>query len=381
MLQAFVPRESEPGETRVAATPDTVKKLIATGLAVAVEKGAGERASFVDGAYVAAGATLVADRAAGLAAADLVLQLQPPRSEAELPRSGAALVSFLYPHQRLALVAKLAERKCNVFAMELVPRISRAQSMDALSSQANIAGYKAVLMAAERLGKLFPMLMTAAGTIKPARIVILGAGVAGLQAIATAKRLGALIEVSDIRPAVKEQVESLGAKFIEVPTQKDAEDKGGYAKEASAEFKKAQEEALRKRVVECDVVICTALIPGRPAPKLLPASMVLQMRPGSVVVDLAADQGGNCELTQPGEVAVSRNGVTLVGLRNVPALVPVHASEMYARNLVFFLQNCLKDGAFAFDPKDEIVAGSMVVRAGEVVHGPTAALMTQGTTR
>jgi NAD(P) transhydrogenase subunit alpha len=380
MLQAFIPRESEPGETRVAATPETAKKLAASKIAVAVEKGAGEQASFADSAYVAAGATIVPDRRAGLAAADLVLRLHPPRDASELPRQGATQVSFLYPHLRLDLVAQLAERGVTAFAMDLVPRISRAQSMDALSSQANLAGYKAVLMAADRLGKLFPMLMTAAGTIRPAKVVILGAGVAGLQAIATARRLGAQVEVSDIRPAVKEQVESLGAKFIEVPTQKDAEDKGGYAKEASAEFRKAQEEALRQRVRECDVVICTALIPGRPAPKLLPASMVEQMHPGSVIVDLAADQGGNCELTRPGEVADVR-GVTIVGLRNVPSLVPVHASEMYAKNLVHFLQNVTKDGALAIDPKDEIVAGSMVTQGGRIVHAPTAALATQGAAR
>ena len=381
MLNVFIPKESEPGETRVAATPDTVKKLAAQKLTVTIEAGAGERASFRDADYQKAGATIEADAARGCLSADLILKLHAPRDDRELPKAGGTLVSFLYPHQRLDLVRKLADRKANVFAMELVPRISRAQSMDALSSQANIAGYKAVLMAADRLGKLFPLLMTAAGTIKPAKVVILGAGVAGLQAIATAKRLGALIEVSDIRPAVKEQVESLGAKFIEVPTQQDAQDKGGYAKEASAEFKLAQEEALRKRVADCDVVICTALVPGRAAPKLLPASMVHQMRPGSIVVDLAADQGGNCELTKPGEIVTTANGVMLVGLKNVPALVPVHASEMYAKNLVFFLQNCIKDGAFAFDPKDEIVAGSMVVRAGEIVHAPTAALMTQGATR
>jgi len=380
MVQAFIPRESEPGETRVAATPDTARKLVAARLAVAVEKGAGERASFADAAYVAAGATVVADRRAGLAAADLVLQLHPPRDAHELPKQGATLLSFLYPHLRLDVVRQLAERGVTSFAMDLVPRISRAQSMDALSSQANLAGYKAVLMAADRLGKLFPMLMTAAGTIRPAKVVILGAGVAGLQAIATARRLGAQVEVSDIRPAVKEQVESLGAKFIEVPTQKDAEDKGGYAKEASAEFKKAQEEALRKRVSECDVVICTALVPGRAAPKLLPAWMVEQMRPGSVIVDLAADQGGNCELTRPGEVADVR-GVTIVGLRNVPALVPVHASEMYAKNLVNFLQNVMKEGALVIDPKDEIVAGSMVTHGGSIVHPATAALATQGAAR
>jgi NAD(P) transhydrogenase subunit alpha len=378
MLQAFVPKESEPDETRVAATPETVKKLVAAKVEVAVERGAGARASFLDGAYEAAGARLAAERAAGLAAADLVLQIQPPRGAGELPREGAALVSFLYPAARLDLVRRLAERRATSFAMELIPRISRAQRMDALSSQSNIAGYKAVLMAADRLGRLLPMLMTAAGTITPARVVVIGAGVAGLQAIATARRLGAVVEVSDIRPTVKEQVESLGAKMIEVAVvEKDAQDKSGYAKEASVFFRRSQEESLRKRVAEADVVICTALIPGKPAPKLLSAAMVQSMRAGSVVVDLAAEQGGNCELTRPGEV-VNDHGVTIVGIKNVAALVPVHASEMYARNVLYFLQNVLKDGALHVDRADEVTAGCLVTHAGEIVHAPTAALLAQG---
>jgi len=374
MLKVFIPKESEPGETRVAATPESVKKLTAAKLAVSIEAGAGERATFSDAAYAAAGAQIEADRARGLADAGLVLRLHPPRDDSELPAAGAALVSFVYPHQRIDLVRRMAERRLTVFAMELIPRISRAQPMDALSSQANIAGYKAVVMAADRLGKLFPMLMTAAGTLKPARVVILGAGVAGLQAVATARRLGALVEVSDIRPAVKEQVESLGAKFIDVPVQENAQDQGGYAKEASAEFKRAQEEALARRVADADVVICTALVPGRPAPKLLPASMVERMRAGSVVVDLAADQGGNCELTQPG-ATVNVRGVQIVGLRNVASLVPVHASDVYAKNLLAFLKIVTLEGALNVDLADEIVAGSLVTRNGQIVHAPTAALL------
>jgi len=374
MLKVFIPKESEPGETRVAATPETVKKLAAAKLAVSIEAGAGERATFSDAAYAAAGAQIEADRARGLADAGLVLKLHPPRDDSELPAAGAALVSFVYPNQRIDLVRRMAERRLTVFAMELIPRISRAQPMDALSSQANIAGYKAVVMAADRLGKLFPMLMTAAGTLKPARVVILGAGVAGLQAVATARRLGALVEVSDIRPAVKEQVESLGAKFIDVPMQENAQDQGGYAKEASAEFKRAQEEALARRVADADVVICTALVPGRPAPKLLPASMVERMRAGSVVVDLAADQGGNCELTQPG-ATVNVRGVQIVGLRNVASLVPVHASDVYAKNLLAFLKIVTLEGALNVDLADEIVAGSLVTRNGQIVHAPTAALL------
>ena len=374
MLKVFIPKKNEPNETRVAATPESMKKLTATKLTMSIEAGAGKRATFSDAAYAAAGAQIEADRARGLADAGLVLRLHPPRDDSELPAAGAALVSFVYPHQRIDLVRRMAERRLTVFAMELIPRISRAQPMDALSSQANIAGYKAVVMAADRLGKLFPMLMTAAGTLKPARVVILGAGVAGLQAVATARRLGALVEVSDIRPAVKEQVESLGAKFIDVPVQENAQDQGGYAKEASAEFKRAQEEALARRVADADVVICTALVPGRPAPKLLPASMVERMRAGSVVVDLAADQGGNCELTQPG-ATVNVRGVQIVGLRNVASLVPVHASDVYAKNLLAFLKIVTLEGALNVDLADEIVAGSLVTRNGQIVHAPTAALL------
>jgi NAD(P) transhydrogenase subunit alpha len=298
----------------------------------------------------------------------------PAGDELAKLKRGALVIGLLNPFDA-AGVASYASAGVSGFALEWLPRISRAQAMDVLSSQANIAGYKAVILAADRLGKLFPMLMTAAGTLKPARVVILGAGVAGLQAVATARRLGAVVEVSDIRPAVKEQIESLGAKFIDVPVQVDGQDKGGYAKEASAEFKKAQEEALAKRVAEADVVICTALVPGRPAPKLLPATMVARMRAGSVVVDLAAEQGGNCELTRPGEVAVAR-GVTIVGLRNVAALVPVHASEVYAKNLLAFLKIVTKDGALNVDTSDEITAGCLVTRNGQVVHAPTLALLT-----
>ncbi len=376
MAKVFVPMEVEPGETRVAATPETVRKLAALKLEVAIEAGAGERASWPDDAFAQAGAKIESDRARGLAGADLVLALHPPRGPADLPRSGGTLVSFLYPAARPEIVRALVERRVTSFAIELLPRISRAQGMDALSSQSTVAGYKAVLLAAERLGKFFPLLMTAAGTIKPARVVVLGAGVAGLQAIATARRLGAMVEVSDIRPAVKEQVESLGAKFIDVPAQQDAQDRGGYAKEAGAEFKRAQEEALRKRVAEADVVICTALVPGKAAPKLLPASMVRGMRPGSVVIDLAAEQGGNCELTKPNESVVA-HGVTIVGTRNLAATVPVHASEMYARNLLNFLLVIVKDGALVVDEKDEIVAGCLVTRDGRIAHAPTAALLAQ----
>ena len=368
MLKVFIPKESEPGETRVAATPETVKKLAAAKLAVSIEAGAGERATFSDAAYAQAGAQIEADRARGLSDAGLVLKLHPPRDDSELPAAGAALVSFVYPHQRIDLVRRMAERRLTVFAMELIPRISRAQPMDALSSQANIAGYKAVILAAERLGKLFPMLMTAAGTLKPAKVVILGAGVAGLQAVATARRLGALVEVSDIRPAVKEQVESLGAKFVaHEAIQAGGETKGGYATELTPEQQARQREALSKHIAEADAVICSALVPGRRAPVLLSEEQVAAMRPGSVVVDLAADQGGNCELTQPGQT-VDHGGVRILAPLNVPSSVPLHASQMLSRNFQNFLLHLLKKGELQLDAADELNAGSMVTRDGAVVH-------------
>jgi NAD(P) transhydrogenase subunit alpha len=380
MQKIFIPKETVAGETRVAATPETVKRLVSKGHSVAVEAGAGQGSAHSDDAYREVGASICDDRNAGYADGQLILKLHPPQPldgghEADLLAENSTLVSFVYPGNNQDLVAKLVTRKVTSFAMELVPRISRAQKMDALSSQSNIAGYKAVIMAADTLGKLFPLMMTAAGTITPARVVILGAGVAGLQAIATAKRLGAVVEVSDIRPAVKEQVESLGGRFIEVATSTDAEDAGGYAKEASEDFKKKQEQALRDRIKEADVVITTALIPGRPAPLLVPRDMVESMRQGSVVVDLAAEAGGNCELTQPGEV-IEHQGVTILGTLNIASLVPVHASDMYAKNLLALVQHLLDDeGGINVDLEDEITAGSLVTRGGEIHHAPTAELL------
>ncbi len=378
MLKIFVPKETTAGETRVAASVETTTKLVKAGFLVSFEAGAGLGSSIIDPQFSAAGATIVPDVAEGYAAADLVLKLHPPAihprtgaHEAEMLRPGAALVSFLYPNTQKELVERLLAQKISSFAMDLVPRITRAQKMDALSSQSNIAGYKSVLLAAQHLPKMFPMMMTAAGTITPAKVVILGAGVAGLQAIATAKRLGALVEVSDIRPQVKEQVESLGARFIDVPTDSTAQDQGGYAREASAEFKRRQEEELRKRLRVADVVITTALIPGKPAPKLLSADMVREMPLGSVVVDIASDQGGNCELTQPGEV-VACNGVTIIGLCNVASLVPVHATEVYARNVLALVQHLTKAGEWALDLNDEIVQGTLVTHQGRLLHKSVA---------
>ena len=368
MPTVFVPKEIRAGETRVAATPDTVARLVKHGMAVQVQSGAGEGSRISDAAFEKAGATLVSDAGAGYGAADLVLKMQPPTSdEIGAMKEGATYVGFVQALTDAEKVEALRAAKVSAIAMELVPRITRAQKMDALSSQANLAGYKAVIMAAEHLPKIFPMLMTAAGTIQPARVVIMGAGVAGLQAIATAKRLGAVVEVSDVRPAVKEQVESLGGKFIEVPTDESAEDEGGYAKEQSEEFLEKQRALVREKIVAADVVITTAAIPGKPAPKLVTDDMVEEMKPGSVIVDLAVETGGNCTLSKAGEV-VEAHDVTIVGKLNVPALVPENATDMYARNVLNLLGDMIKEGELVFDFEDEVLVGSLVTHQGEVVH-------------
>ncbi|MCV2419527.1 Re/Si-specific NAD(P)(+) transhydrogenase subunit alpha [Paucibacter sp. DJ2R-2] len=373
-MQIGVPRERAAGETRVAATPETVKKLKAQGHSVQVEREAGLAASITDEAYLAAGADIV-EQAAALGA-DLVLKVRRPEAEElGLMKSGATLVGMLDPFDRAGLQA-LAAVGLTSFALEAAPRTSRAQSMDVLSSQANIAGYKAVMMAAERYQRFFPMLMTAAGTVKAARVVILGVGVAGLQAIATAKRLGAVIEASDVRPAVKEQVESLGAKFIDVPyeTQEEreaAEGVGGYARPMPPSWLDRQRAEVAKRVAQADVVISTALIPGRAAPQLISEDMVRSMKPGSVIVDLAAGRGadgigGNCPLTEAGRTVV-KHGVTLVGETNLPALVAADASALYARNVLDFLKLVLaKDGTLSVPLDDDIVAACLVSQGGEV---------------
>jgi NAD(P) transhydrogenase subunit alpha len=378
MATIFVPKETVPGETRVAAVAETVKKKTQAGFKVTVQSGAGTASRHADETYRDAGAAIVPDAAAGYREADIVLKLHAPsEDEVGMLREGTFLVSFLFPFNNPGLVAKLRDRKITAFAMDQIPRITRAQSMDALSSQANIAGYKAVIMGAEHLGKIFPLLMTAAGTITPAKVVILGAGVAGLQAIATAKRLGAVVEVSDIRPAVKEQVLSLGGKFIEVETTEDMEAAGGYAKQVSEDFLRRQREIVDKHMEGADVVIGTAQVPGKPAPKLISAAIVEKMRAGSVIVDLAAEAGGNCELTEPGQIVV-RNGVTIIGTRNVPALVPVHASDVYAKNLLNIMNHLGKDGELKLDFEDEITAGSIVVHGGEVRRPELAEAITTG---
>lgn len=383
MLRVFIPREFSEDETRVAATPETVRRLEKRALAVTVETGAGLAAGLPDDDFLAAGSEISTDPAAAFQESDLVVKVMPPclrpdgTHEADLIREGALFVGFVYPLLDLDLMKKLRDRKISVFSMDLIPRISRAQKMDALSSQSNIAGYKAVIMAADRLGKIFPLMMTAAGTIRPARVVILGAGVAGLQAIATAKRLGAVVEVSDIRPVVKEQVESLGGRFIDMPTPEASEDKGGYAKDPGEEFLRRQREILTEHISASDVVITTALIPGRPAPLLLTEEMVQAMRPGTVVVDLAAVMGGNCALTESGQTVV-KHGVTIVGENNVPGLVPLHSSEMYAKNALTVLEHLVVEGALNLDFEDEITDGSVVLHDGEVRHTPTADALGEG---
>ncbi len=364
-----VPLETAAGETRVAVTPETAKKLIAQGHTVRVQAGAGVAASATDDAYAAAGAA-VTDRA-GAFACDLVLKVKSPGAE-ELPlmKNGTHLVGMLNPFDADNL-ARLAAAGITSFALEAAPRTTRAQSMDVLSSQANIAGYKAVMLAADKYQRLFPMLMTAAGTIKAARIVVLGVGVAGLQAIATAKRLGAVIEASDVRPAVKEQVESLGAKFIDVPYLTDEEKEaavgvGGYAKPMPASWMERQKVEVAKKVAAADIVISTALIPGRPAPVLITEEMVKSMKPGSVIVDMAAPAGGNCPLTEAGKTVV-KHGVTLVGETNIPALVAADASSLYARNVLDFLKLILpKDGGLVVPMDDDIVVACLMTQSGEV---------------
>lgn len=364
-----VPKESLPGETRVAVTPETAKKLRTQGHTVRVESGAGTAAAAPDSAFEAAGAEIT-DRA-GAFAGDIVLKVRPPQAgELSLMKPGQVLVGMLEPFNAEGLAA-LNAAGLTAFALEAAPRTSRAQSLDVLSSQANVAGYKAVLMAANAYGKLMPMLMTAAGTVKAARVVILGVGVAGLQAIATAKRLGAVVEASDVRPATKEQVESLGGKFIDVPFETDeereiAQGTGGYARPMPEAWMKRQAALVAERIKQADIVITTALIPGRPAPRLIAASVVQQMKPGSVIVDMAAERGGNCELTKPGETTVA-HGVAIVGALNIPASVATDASALYARNLLDFLKLIItKEGALNVDLSDDIVAACLMCQGGEL---------------
>jgi len=360
-------RESSQQETRVSLVPEVAEKFAQTGARVLLEHGAGVRAQFPDSLYKS---VVWADSAAAvLAQADVVLTVQPLTVEQiQGLKTGAVVVGFMQPHAKAAEVKALQERGITSFAMELVPRISRAQSMDALSSQASIAGYKGVLIAASQLQKFLPMLTTAAGTIRPAQVLIIGAGVAGLQAIATARRLGAVVEAYDVRSATKEQVKSLGAKFVE--TGVSAEGTGGYARELTEEEKRKQQEVLDSRIAAADAVVTTASVPGRPAPKIILRAAVERMRPGSVIVDIAAEQGGNCELTRAGEI-VEHRGVKVVGPVNLPGELAYNASEMYARNLLNFLKPALDKGELAIDWNDEVFAQSCLTHAGQIKHEPT----------
>lgn len=370
-MRIAIAKEIEVGERRVALVPDTVGRLVKQGLDVCVEAGAGERSYFSDAAYEAAGATVIQDSAQLWQEADVVLKVNPPRdrddgqSEVSLLRPGSTLICFLNPLGDPALVQRLAEQQVTAFSMELIPRTSRAQSMDALSSQAGVAGYKAALIAAAALPKFFPMLTTAAGTIPPAKVFIMGAGVAGLQAIATCRRLGAVVEAFDIRPAVKEEVQSLGAKFVEVALDEDTVAAGGYAKEISEAAKERSRQVITEHVRHADAIITTAQVPGRTAPILVTEEMVAQMKPGAVIVDLAAEQGGNCACTEPGKDVV-KNGVTIIGTINLPATMPVHASQMYAKNISTLLNLLVKDGALNLNFADDIIHSACITSAGEI---------------
>lgn len=374
-MKIGVPQETFPGERRVALIPDSVTALTKLGHTLSVQAGAGDEAGLPDAAYEKKGATIVAQRAKLFESVDVILQVRglganpdAGRADLDLMRPDHALIGLFDPLSTPELVKELAGRKVKAFSMELMPRITRAQSMDVLSSQATIAGYKAVLLAAGMSPRMFPMLMTAAGTLSPVHVFVIGAGVAGLQAIATARRLGAVVKAYDVRPAVKEQIESLGGKFVQMKLEaKEAEGAGGYAKEMGDEFLRRQRELMAEVVAECHVVITTAAIPGKKSPVLITGDMVKGMMPGSVIVDLAAERGGNCELTRADETIVE-HGVTILGPSNLPATVPLHASQMYARNLVTFLKELTKEGALNIDMENEVLRETLLTRDGEVVQ-------------
>lgn len=371
-MKVAIPSERREHEPRVAGTPESVKKLTGLGLEVSVERGAGGKAYFQDGDYESAGATMADDAGKLLASADLVLKVQRPLAdELSAMRKGSALIAILSPYAEPAMVKAYAEQGVDAFAMEFMPRISRAQSMDVLSSQSNLAGYKAVIDAAAEFTRAMPMMMTAAGTIAPARVMVLGAGVAGLQAIATARRLGAIVSATDVRPVAKEQVESLGATFVMVESEEtsEAETAGGYAKEMSEDYKRRQAELVAATLKKQDIVICTALIPGRAAPRLVTAEMLASMKKGSLVVDLAVEQGGNCEGSRPGEI-VDIDGVRIIGHHNVPGRLSVDSSALYSRNLFNFLSAFAdkENGSIVFDWDDDLVSGTGLTHDGVIVH-------------
>ncbi len=374
MINVLIPKEIIADEKRVAGVPDTVKRIVKAGAGVVVESGAGRGAFISDEKYREAGAVIDSDTEKIWADADVILKVRHPvaddgtgKHETEMMKEDSVLIATLLPYANPGVVRRLLGNKITSFSMDFIPRISRAQKMDSLSSQSNIAGYKAVLIAANELGRYFPMLMTAAGTIKPAKVVVIGAGVAGLQAVATARRLGAVVEVSDIRPAVKEQVRSLGAKYIEVESDENLEGAGGYAKEASADFLRKQKELLHKHVAAADVVICTALVTGKKAPVIIDAAMVRDMKPGSVVVDLAAEQGGNCELSEPGRDIIDGD-VKIIGRLNVPGSMAEHASFVYSKNILNFFMELLTDGELDINLEDEVIRGALITHKGELMQ-------------
>jgi NAD(P) transhydrogenase subunit alpha len=370
-----VARETQPGERRVALTPDVAKKLKAKGAALLIEHDAGAPASFPDAAYK--DTEVASDARSTLSRADVLLTVQPPPLDAIAAlKEGAVTIGYLSPHLAPERIKALRDRKITSFAMELLPRTTRAQAMDVLSSQANIAGYKAVLIAAEASPKFFPMMTTAAGTVRPSKVLVVGAGVAGLQAIATARRLGAQVEGFDVRPETKEQIQSLGAKYLDLGVS--AAGAGGYARELTQEERDQQQAALAEQLKSFDVVVTTAAVPGRKAPRIITAAMVAGMKPGAVIVDIAAETGGNCELTEAGKTITSANGVSVIGPVNLAASAPIHASELYAKNLYNFLELSLKDGALNLDWNDELIAKTCVTHAGEIKHEPTKQLVEGG---
>jgi len=378
-LKISIPKETKLFENRVAITPDVVKSLQKVGFNCFVESNAGINSNFLDEAYTQAGATVVADTAHLYNQADVVLKVNAPTpTEAALMKNGTILLSFLYAYTVPELVQVLRAKQISAFAMDAVPRISRAQKMDALSSQANLGGYKAVLLGANALGKIFPLMMTAAGTITPAKVLIFGAGVAGLQAIATARRLGAVVEVTDVRPETKEQVESLGGRFLEVKSDEGVQTEGGYAKEVSAAYLQKQQELIKSRIVDADLVITTALVIGKRAPVLVTEEMVRSMKPGAVIVDMAVESGGNCVLSEINKTVVKHH-VTIIGESNLPALLPVNASELYARNISTLLLHLANKDGFKWEMDEDITKGSLITHQGQLVHTFTKNILEKAT--
>jgi NAD(P) transhydrogenase subunit alpha len=367
-LKIFVPKESKPFENRVAITPDVVKSLLKLGFTVSIESGAGSGSNFSNESYQSVGAIVVPAKDENYQNSDIVLRVNAPtEDDAEKLKDGSVLISFLYAYTNPTLVDILQRKNISSFAMDAVPRISRAQKMDALSSQANLAGYKAVLLGANALGKIFPLMMTAAGTITPSKVLIFGAGVAGLQAIATAKRLGAVVEVTDVRPETKEQVESLGGRFLQVEGIEQVKTEGGYAKEVSAEYLQKQKELVSKHVSDADIVITTALVMGKKAPVLVTEAMVQTMKPGSVIVDMAVEAGGNCEISELNSTVV-KHGVTIIGEANLPSLLPVNASELYAKNISTLLVHLATNEGFKWEMDEEITQGSIITHQGQILN-------------